>query len=203
MSLNAPKPSTPKPRIYMRGSVWVLTLLALGCATTPQTTRLQASDFDVTVDAMVASLANSDFLRDRTPDSPRIYITTNKVENLTNDLIPVAEQWMLIARVQGALPTRQLAEQKNIRFQIPPEEVQVLRQAGFEASINSGPATTHVMTAVFRSAPRLARETGSGFVGGRTDYYYLEYSITDVVSREIVWNDAFEFKREARGLAID
>lgn len=179
-------------------------ILVLGaCATAPQTTRLRASDFDVTVEAMVASLADSAFLRDRGPDSPRIYITTNKVENLTNDLIPVAEQWMLIARVQGALPTRQLAEQKNIRFQIPPEEVQMLRQAGFDASINSGPATTHVMTAVFRSAPRLARGLNSGLVDGRTDYYYLEYSITDVVSREVVWTDAFEFKREARGLAID
>ncbi len=190
--------------MFMRGCVVLMLLVVmLGCGTSPQSTRLRASDFDVTVDKMVASLANSDFLRDRGPDSPRIYVTTNKVENLTNDIIPVAEQWMLIARVQGALPTRQLAEQKNIRFQIPPEEVQMLRRAGFDASINSGPATTHVMSAVFRSAPRLERALASGLVEGRTDYYYLEYTLADVTTGEIEWNDAFEFKREARGLAID
>ena len=42
-----------------------------GCATPPQTTRLRGGDLQLMVSEMVASLAGSDFLADRGPDSRR------------------------------------------------------------------------------------------------------------------------------------
>jgi len=152
---------------------------------------------------MAESLAASAFLAERTADSKPIYITINKVENLTSDIIPVAEQWMLVARVQGALPIRELSRKKNIHFQITPEQHQMLRDAGFDGRLGRAPTTTHVMSAQFLSAPRTASHKKERYVNLRQDYYYLEYAITGIHSRQIEWNDNFEFKRQASGLIID
>ena len=80
----------------------IVGLTLAGCASSgPRSTRITQSDLDATVSEMVASLAGSDFLRNRTADSPPIVIVTNKVENLTDDVIPISEQWMLVARLQS------------------------------------------------------------------------------------------------------
>lgn len=184
-------------------------LLVGGCAggATPTTTRIQPEDFDETVARMADSLAGSSFLAGRTPESEPIYITINRVENLTTDIIPMPEQWMLMARVQGAMSLQQLSQQHNIHFQIPPERQQMLRDRGYGQTLHELPRTTHVMHAVFMSAPRTGseqqRRADERFVGRRTDHYYLEYSITELDTRQVEWMETFEFSREAAGLAID
>ena len=185
-------------------------VLAAACAggrATPSTTRIQAADFDETVARMANSLAGSEFLAQRRPDSEPIYITINRVENLTTDIIPVPEQWMLMARVQGAMSLQELSENRNIRFQIPPERQTLVRQRGYTDALHELPRTTHVMHAVFMSAPRTGteaqRRAEERYVGRRTDHYYIEYSITNLDSREVAWMETFEFSREAAGLAID
>jgi hypothetical protein len=110
---------------------------------------------------------------------------------------------MLVARVQGAMPIRELSKNKNIRFQITPEQHQMLRNAGFDGDLGQAPATTHVMSAVFLSAPRTASHKKEKYVNIRQDYYYLEYAINEVNTRQIEWSDSFEFKRVATGLTID
>ena len=173
-----------------------------GCSTA-QSTRLTASDFDLTIEKMVQSLAASDFLKERRPDSSEAWVVINKVENLTTDIIPVSEQWMLVARLQTAVPVKQLADTKNIRFQITPERHAMLREAGFTDELITPPTVTHTLQAVFMSAPRAARSGQGGQLTARSDFYYLEYSLLELQSREVVWTDTFEIKREARGLAID
>lgn len=185
---------------------WALAVAAIAsCASEPQTTRLRASDFNYTVDRMAESLAASDFLAGRGPDSPPAYITIQQVENLTSDIIPESERWMLMERVQAALNKRELAERKNLRFQIPPEHRQGLREIeGDRPRDGAGmPETTHVMEAVFISSKRAQRDREHRLVERRQDYYYLEYSISELDSRNLVWSETFEFKREAAGLAID
>ena len=175
----------------------------LGCASTPQSTRLTAGDFEVTVNEMARSLAASEFLAGRNADSPQIRIVTEKVTNLTSDVISSAEQWMLIARVQSSLPIRTMADQKNIAFQIPPDEIAMLRQRGFEVPLTPENLPTHLMTATFRSSTRARREPEAGFVDLRKDYYLLQYEIFEIQSKNLEWNGQFEFAREAFGLAID
>lgn len=193
-----PTARNTSPRIALAAA-----LLALaGCGTPGQTTRLRASDFEQSTQAMVQSLGKSAFLADRTPQSEPAYIVINRVQNLTTDLIPEAEQWMLVARVQGSLPMQQLAKQKNIRFLIPPERQPMLRDAGYKEELPTGPEATHTMAATFRAAPRKVTND-EHYVGRRQDYYLLQYSLTSIRSREIVWTDQFEFKREAKGLTID
>lgn len=190
----------------IRALAGALTLAALGsCAGGPESTRLRASDFNYIVDRMAESLAASDFLAGRGPDSEPAYITIRQVENLTSDIIPERERWMLMERVQAVLNKRELAEKKNLRFQIPPEHRQSLDDdpQARDRARRQMPETTHVMKAVFMSSKRAQRGKEHRLVERRQDYYYLEYSITELESRNPVWTETFEFKREAAGLAID
>lgn len=186
------------------------TLAALGssgCASSapPQSTRLRASDFDETVNTIVDKLAGSDFLKDRKPDSPPLWITINKVENLTQDVLSTAEMWMLVARVRAKFSSTQFRKDKNMTWQLEPEQQDSLKKWGFKEDMgdkNPNPPT-HVMKAVFRSTPRLVRDDpkakGGSFVGKRQDFYYLEYEILEVKTRQVEWTAEFEFKREASG----
>lgn len=196
------------PRTGCSLMVWGLLALTLaGCATTrPQSSRLRIGDLITANEEVAQGLAGSDFLRDRGPDSPRIVVTIDKVENLTTDLIPPAEQWMMVSRLQASLPVQTMAKQKNIRFQVPPEREPLLReadQAVRDVLIPKDPTpATHLMTATFRASPRVA-ENKDGLADQRSDYYYLEYQITDLATRQIVWTGKYEFQRQASGLLID
>lgn len=176
--------------------------MILACATTPRSTRIQLDDFNAAAAKMAQSLASSRFLAERRPDSPRIIVTVNKIENLTDDIITPAEQWMFIERVRTTLPIETLRKQKNITFQIPVEQQRMLARDGFDVDPFAGPKPTHVMKAVFLSAPRMVRNDDDN-INRRQDFYYMEYTITDLNTRQLVWSDTFEFKREAVGLLID
>lgn len=187
-------------------AVWFAALggivMICGCHK-PQSTRLSLGDLNVLTAQMASSLAGSDFLRNRTPQSAPITVVVNKVENLTYDVIPPAEQWMLMVRVRASLPIQTVGQQKNVFFQITPERVAALREMGFEVDEQPAPPATHLMTATFRSSERISGPEKSEPADLREDYYYLEYRIVELASGQLVWSDAFEFKREAKGRLID
>lgn len=173
-----------------------------GCsASQGQSTRLTDDDMLVASDRMVASLAASDFLAGRTPDSPPVVIVTNKVENLTDQIITPAKQWSTVLRVQNALPVQEFSKKYSIRFVVPPEREDMAQGSGLPVADAGGLTPTHVLTATFTSAARVGEN--KGLVQNRQDYYYLEFRITEVQGRELVWADAFEFKRQATGTAIN
>lgn len=178
------------------------TVVLAGCHK-PQSTRLSLGDLNALVAQMASRLAGSDFLRDRTSQSPPITVVINKVENLTYDVIPPAEQWMLMARVRASLPIQTVGRQKNVFFQITPERVAALREMGFEVDQEPAPPATHLMTATFRSSERIGGGKAGEPANVREDYYYLEYRIVELASGRVVWSDAFEFKRQAKGRLID
>ncbi len=148
------------------------------------------------------SLAGSAFLAGRHAGSPRAVIVLNRVENLSSDVISTAEQWMLVARVRSALPIREMARQRHIVFQITPERYELLREAGFEGPLENPMPPTHVMAATIRSARRSGR-VEADVTDRRAEYYHLEYRITEVRSRIVVWSDGFDLKRQAAGRVID
>jgi len=188
----------------VRTFFFVCVAMIAGCATAPRSTRLTLDDLNAAHEKVVASLAASDFLRDRRPDSPQAVIVINKVLNLTTDIIPPGEQWMHVARLQGAMPLAELALRKNVVFVLPPERVRSLRDVGFDVSNEKALKPTHVMSAEFRSIRRDKREAKQeGQVTGITDYYDLEYTIVNLNTRQIEWTDRFEFQRQALGLRID
>jgi hypothetical protein len=178
--------------------------LSGGCAASKgETSRLQDDDLLVASNKMKDSLGSSDFLRDRTPASPRVVVVTDKVENLTDSIIPVGQQWATVLRVQNGLPMQQLSKQKNVKFVVPPERAAMAKGTGVEvADISQGLRPTHVLTASFTSSSRTAQDK-SGVINRKQDYYFLEFKLSDIQGGEIVWSNAFEFKREATGNLID
>lgn len=164
---------------------------------------LRASDLDVTHQQVAFQLASSGFLAGRRGDSPPIRIVIRRVENLTSDVLPPAELWMAVARVQGSLPVQDLARERNIVFQLPPEEVAALRRAGFEVPLTPENRPTHALRAVFRSSTRSGSSSGRRDTDTRKEYYFLEYMIVNLATRELEWEGSFEFAREASGLVVN
>ncbi len=190
---------------WLLAAACLLALLPMGgCNPESRSTRIQWADMLEVTDTMAQSLARSPFMTDRSPQSPPVVIVINKVQNLTTDIIPEREQWLLMARLRGLLSTNRLGAEKNIHFQIEPERWEMLRKAGFQDDLGGKNPATHVMTAVFRSARREARSLADGGqVGMLSDFYYIEYSVLNLGDRHIDWTDRFEFKRQAQGLRID
>lgn len=171
-----------------------------GCSSKGETADLTQSDMDMTVSEIAASLARSDFLTERNKNSAPIVIMIEKVENQTAEVIKPAEQWMMMARVCGSPQVAGLFPTKNVTFQIPPERWQLLSEP-----YRSQPPTvraTHTMTAIFRTAVRDARNQ-AGFVNAQTRHNMLQYQITDLTSRKILWQDEVLISRQAKGLLID
>lgn len=179
-------------------------LLAGVCGCSPahlagESSAIAFDDIKDTATEMAEKLAASDFLRDRTPDSPPITITLSKVVNYTSDVIRDSERWYLMYRVLDSVPLRELRQNRNVKIVIPRERLDDLREAANDQSLpplGEQRDPTHVMDAVFRSVT---------YQGGkaRTDAYYCQYRITEVRTGVVAWSGAFEFKRSALGRAID
>ena len=177
--------------------VLLAAVMLSGCAGAPKSTQMTSGDLDETTSVMAQKLAGSRFLADRTPESPRMVIAISKVENLSSDMIPEGEQWLLMERVKGSLPIVELGKQRNIAFVIPAEHLKAAKAKGTlpeEYAANRKP--THEMAATFLSGTRVSGKD-------RTDAYFVEYRITDLTSGTLDWNETFEFKRAAAGLAYD
>ena len=171
-------------------------LLIAGCAARPQTTRMTVDDFQVISSAMATSFLASNALARRTPNSPLWIVSLDKVTNLSSDVMTTDEQWAIMARLLGQMPIASLWQQKNIRFVLPPERTEQIRQSDIndEARGDFGAArnVSHTMTATFTSITR-AQATD------RTDIYYCEFDIINLTKGLAVWNDRFKYKRAARG----
>ncbi|MBX3360552.1 MAG: hypothetical protein KF705_03800 [Phycisphaeraceae bacterium] len=173
--------------------------LPMGCATMQQrSTRLTTEDVKEMAVQLAASMAASDFLRDRNPQSLRMVVAFDRVENLSSDVVPLSEQWYLMERVRASTPLASLGAQRNIGFVIPVEHLNQLRdRVGAEAALaGAGRTPTHAMRGVLRSVTRAAGVH-------RTDLYSFETRVIDLETGRIEWSDSFELKRAAVGLAYD
>ena len=171
-----------------------------GCASPPRSSRLSVEDLREVSRAMAESLAQSDAIAERSPASEPWFVSIDKVRNLSSDVIPVAEQWAVMAMLRSSLPMQELWRGKRVAFVIPPEKVRSL-----EAELPGEPVTdalregrraTHTLAATFRSITRGNRERQS-------DFYYLEFDLFRLGDPQPVWSDRFELKRQAVGQLYD
>jgi hypothetical protein len=176
----------------------VLAVALSGCASTPpRTTTLIQNDYDHISAEMAAKLRGSEFLASRGPDSPPMQVSIEKVQNLTSQIIPEADQWWFVHKLRAATPMNVLAEQKNIRFVMPPEQVARLRSRGdIDVRAPAERYPTHTMTATFRTTTRMSEQD-------RTELYMCSFSIIHIDTGELVWVDSVEFQRTAQGLMWD
>lgn len=166
------------------------------CSTPPRSTQLQTLDFESIVVEVTQSLQSSDFLKERTPESPEILLTFQKPTNLTSDLLHEGEKWYLVDRVTHSLMFRDLSKAKRIRTIIPAERLEGIEERDAGMPIGSERAPTHVMTAVLRNVTRTAGRD-------RTDLYAAGYQITQIQSGETVWTGEYLLKRSAIGRAYN
>lgn len=172
-----------------------------GCGAPPkesgQTTGITVDDMQEITAQIAQKLGGSDFLKSRTPQSPRLTITINKVLNYTSDVIRDSDRWYLMYRVIDSFSIKSLSKERNVSLVIPAERLNELRgKVRAEGPIGEQRTPTHVMEATFRSTTFLVGKD-------RTDAYYCQYSIVEVASGERVWSDKFEFKRAAVGRAYN
>jgi len=179
--------------------VLCLSLAMVSCASTSGggTTRMTAEDFTEMSEAMAQSLAQSDALRDRTPQSEPWVVSIDKALNLSTDIITESERWYVIQRLRSTLPIRAMSQQRNITFVIPKERLDAIRNnpkldISDDRNFGSERAPTHQMTATFRGGVRADALN-------RSDYYYCEFEIIDLRTGVPAWADKFEYKRAATG----
>lgn len=177
-------------------------LLLVACAGRGQrTTRLTGEDLGEFADRTAQAMQESDAFKLRDESSPRMVIAITRVENLTNDLIPRAEQWAMMARLRDSASMVNLGRRKNFALVIPAEHLEEgLRKGVLEAGTGELREPTHELTGVLRSATRSG--AGSG-VSARTDAYLCEFRLTDLATGELAWTDGFEIKRAAIGRSFD
>jgi len=156
-------------------------------------------DLNTITAAMTQSLAQSDAIMGRTPNSPMWVISIDRVTNLSSDLMSESERWYVIQKIRSSLPIQAFSKQKNIRFVISAERLDAIRRdpnldlgPGQSPAFGSKRKPTHQMTATFRSVTR-AQATQ------RTELYYCEFELIELAGGEPVWIDRFEYKRGATG----
>lgn len=177
-------------------SVVLAGVVAGGCASEPRSSRLSVDDVEFTAQELSAKLTDSKFLADRSSQSPRMVVAINKVENLTTDVIPEADEWYIMERVRDSRPMEALRRLKNIVFVVPIDHIRGGQASEFDTLVAMGRKPTHEMSATFRSAVRSSGEN-------RTDAYMCDMKITDLATRELVFGESVEFKKTAVGKAYD
>lgn len=156
--------------------------LALGCAATSppqvQTTRLSSVDLQRMTDQMAASLISADVLR------PGMVIAVDRVENLTNHIMPPADKEGFILSLRRTLIQNESLRREGIVFVESaarlPDDPNL--RSGTPAPSGSGP--THALAATFIAMTTQTREI-------REDYYECQFRLFDLRSNEDVWIDAY------------
>lgn len=184
--------------------------LALGaCASGPpaRTTMYSAADLIEASDKMAASLAASELLAVRTPDSPPMRLGLGELLNRSNERLSDMDRHATVARVLISPAMLELLASKNASVVLPPartEELERFGVSGAEAAASYEPPT-HLVHATFRSMTRtatLARGRDKP-ADARKDYFLVDFVIGEADSGKAVWADTFEFARLAGGTLAD
>ena len=93
---------------------------AIGACSTSMgaTTKMTLDDVNDMTQEMGVSLRSSNFLRDRTSESPRVLVAVDRAQNLTRDVIPLGEQWMIMQRIKDSAALQQIGREFAKRVEI-------------------------------------------------------------------------------------
>lgn len=183
--------------IFMLAGLLIAAFLT-GCANaSPRTTRLTTRDLDEMATIVALNLRNSDWMTTRNEQSEPVVIAMEKVENLTDDIIPRGEQWAIMTKVRANASMVRVGREKAITFVMSKDAVLGAAERGtMEGAEENRRNPTHEMSATMRNATRSVKDA-------RTDVYLCEFRITALATGELKWLDTFEVKRQAFGLTFD
>ena len=178
----------------------------VGCSGTraARTTRLADADLTQAVLGLREQLATGRFLAERSGNAPEARLVLRRVENVSTDRIPVAEQWSLAARVISDPRMQELLRGKHVVVQLPPEKVELLERGGLEfPDLLPESWPTHIMTSQIASGTRAGSLEGGRDADIRKEYYLISFAIEDLQGREVLWQGSAELAREAEGTVVD
>lgn len=186
----------PAAAVRVVAAAATLLCVVVSCAEPPRTARLGVEDLREVSAAMARSLSHSEALSGRTPESEPWFVSIDRVRNLSNDVMPLEEQWAVMSMLRSSLPMRSLWRDERVAFVIPPEKVRSLEGElpgePVVGELRAGRRATHTLAATFRSITRGDRR-------GESDLYYLEFELVRLGDPTPVWTDRFELKRRAVG----
>lgn len=161
-----------------------LILITTGCAANNsppllETTMLDSVDLQRMTDQMVASLLTTKDLNLKSS-----VIVTDRVVNRTNHLMHPGEKELFLTRLRSHLAQVESLKNLDVVFVARPDEVSAYSPSQYENNISPEAGPTHVLTATFRTLTNVTRSI-------RSDYYECAFQLTELKSRRIVWEDAY------------
>jgi hypothetical protein len=170
--------------------------MSLGCCATPriQTTQLTSTDVVQMTDEMTASLTGDEFVSSRTPDSEPWVFSIDRVRNLTEHPMSMNQRWATMVRLRSRLAQTEFARERSITWILPPDLWQQYAPDSYEPAAQRR-LPTHSLHATFYS------DTTSS-LAGRSDAYLCAFTLTDLATGQIVWEDSFEVKYTQRSDSI-
>jgi hypothetical protein len=185
-------------RVAPVGFASAATVVSLASCAAPRinTTMLSTDDYLVMTDRMARELAAHPVMRERTSASEPWVFSLDRVENRTEHLMSDSERWSTMARFRALLSQSLLANERNVRFVLPPEQWSRYAGEDWRSQANPRVTPTHVLRAVFRTDTQSA-------MAYRTDAYLCEFQLTDLRSGEIVWSGAYQTKRAITRNSLD
>ncbi len=156
----------------------------VGCANSPElqnpdrnTTMLSSVDLVRMTDEMAESFVASDL------DLSSMVIATDRVVNRTAHIMPVGERKHFLVRLRMTLSQIDSLRDMGVAFVASPEELSEYHEPLTEDHA-TGIGPTHMLTSTFRTITRVGRYQ-------RDDIYECGFQLQDMISREIIWEDAY------------
>lgn len=170
-------------------------IVLVGCAS-PQidTTRLTSTDIVKMTDEMTASFAGDEVIGERSEGSDEWVVSIDRVRNLSEHPIPMRERWATMARLRSRLAQTDFARQRGIVWVLPPDLWRQYDAATYNPGTRRLP--THSLHATFYS------DTISS-LDMRTDSYLCAFTLTDLATGLVIWEDSFEVKYTQRSDAFN
>ncbi len=166
-----------------------------GCAAPRiQTTQLTSTDVVQMTDEMTASLTRDEFISTRSPSSEPWVFSIDRVRNLTEHPMSMNQRWATMARLRSRLAQTDFARERNIAWILPPDLWQQYAPDSYDPAAQRR-LPTHSLHATFYS------DTTSS-LAGRSDAYLCAFTLTDLATGQIVWEDRFEVKYTQRSDSI-
>jgi hypothetical protein len=175
--------------------LFTVSLSLTGCASPRiDTTRLTSTDIVKMTDEMTASLAGDEVIGERTESSDEWVISIDRVRNLSEHPIPMRERWATMARLRSRLAQTDFARERSIVWVLPPDLWQHYDAETYVSGTRRLP--THSLHATFYS------DTISS-LDMRSDSYLCAFTLTDLSTGLVIWEDSFEVKYTQRSDAFN
>jgi PBP1b-binding outer membrane lipoprotein LpoB len=166
-----------------------------GCAAPRiQTTQLTSTDVVEMTDNMTASLTSDEVVSARSPQSDTWVFSIDRVRNLTEHPMSMNERWGTMARLRSRLAQTDFARERNIVWILPPDLGQQYASDSYDSSAQRR-LPTHSLHATFYS------DTNTS-LAGRSDAYLCAFTLTDLATGLVIWEDSFEVKYTQRSDSI-